>query len=367
MTDRCRTTRQACAVAILAVFIAAPATVLRAQEPAGRSPANGSPIVLAIHGGGGVRPRSEMTPALESEYRAALTEALRRGHAVLRNGGSGVEAVEAAIRVMEDSPLFNAGKGASYNRDGYHELDAAIMDGRTLAAGAVAAVQRVKNPISLARAVMEKSPHVLITGEGALEFARAQQLEIVAPHYFFTEHKWESLQRRLQQQTPFGKSAKPDSGTRTAPPTRPPHDATDYGAYGTVGAVALDRAGNLAAGTSTGGREGKLPGRVGDSPIIGAGTYANNATLAVSSTGLGEYVLKLVATKEMSDLMEFRGLSLEDATSAVVRKISAMGGGIGVVAVDRKGNVAMPFADDGMYRGFVRADGKVVVQIYREP
>ena len=312
-------------------------------------------FLIAIHGGAGVRSRDDMTPELEGAYRAALRAALEAGYDVLSGGGSSVSAVEAAIRVMEDSPLFNAGKGSSYNAEGFHELDASIMEGAALDAGAVAVVQRVKNPITLARRVMENSPHVMMAGNGALEFAKEQGLDIEAPHYFFTQRKWDSLQRRLEQQTEFGKPTREGSG-----------DPLDPGLYGTVGAVALDKNGNLAAGTSTGGREGKHPGRVGDSPIIGAGTYAKNATLAVSSTGLGEYVIRIGGTKTMSDLMEYRGVSLDEATNAVKDMIQEMGGGIGVVAIDRQGHVSMPYSQNGMYRGYVRQDGDYVVLIYDE-
>lgn len=336
------------------------------QDPAGSdSPAG---FVIAVHGGGGVRDREAMTPALEAAYRDALREALEAGHEVLAAGGDSVTAVEAAIRVMEDSPLFNAGRGSSYNAEGYHEMDASIMNGANLDAGAVAVIQRVKNPITVARLVMEQSPHVLIAGDGALLFARQQGAELVAPHYLFTERKWHSLQRRLNQGTEYGKRPGKDGNDPSArrDATGPGVPAGDTGLYGTVGAVALDRHGNLAAGTSTGGREGKLPGRVGDSPIIGAGTYAKNATLAVSSTGLGEYVIRVAGAKTMSDLMEYKGYSLDEATTAVRDMIRAMGGSIGAVALDRYGNVSMPFSGDGMYRGFVREDGEFVIRIYTD-
>ncbi len=346
----------------IAILLMTMIVLANPSQGSAQQPGNGTTFGMAIHGGGGVRPVGEMTPEVEAAYRAALSEALASGYAILNAGGTSVDAVEAAIRVMEDSPLFNAGKGASYNRDGYHELDASIMDGRSLEAGGVAVVQRVKNPISLARRVMERSPHVLIAGQGALEFARSEGLEIVAPHYFFTERKWESLQQRLREGTPYGTGAE-DSLVIAEPR---PGAAEDAGLYGTVGAVALDRNGNLAAGTSTGGREGKLPGRVGDSPIIGAGNYANNRTLAVSSTGLGEYVLRRVSTKDMSDLMEYRGYTLKQATQSGADAIMEMGGGIGVVAIDAQGNIAMPYSGDGMYRGYVRDDGEIVVHIYRD-
>lgn len=338
------------------------------QDPAGAdSPAG---FVIAVHGGGGVRDRQDMTPALEAAYRGALREALEAGYEVLAAGGDGVTAVEAAIRVMEDSPLFNAGKGSSYNAEGYHEMDASIMNGANLDAGAVAVIQRVKNPISVARLVMEQSPHVLIAGDGALLFARMQGAELVAPHYLFTERKWNSLQRRLEQGTEYGKRPGKDgndpSARRDATGLRAPRGDADTDLYGTVGAVALDRHGNLAAGTSTGGRAGKLPGRVGDSPIIGAGTYAKNTTLAVSSTGLGEYVIRVAGAKTMSDLIEYKGYSLDEATTAVRDMIRAMGGSIGAVALDRHGNVSMPYSGDGMYRGFVRQDGEFVIRIYED-
>ena len=338
---------------IVGVVLLMSLTMYPAVAPAAADDA----FVIAIHGGGGVRPRSEMAPDLEAAYRHALRESLAAGYAVLHAGGTSVSAVEAAIRVMEDSPLFNAGKGSSFNRDGIIQMDASIMDGRTSNSGAVAVVQRVRNPITLARAIMEDSPHVMMADVGALEFAKGQGLAIEAPHYFFTERKWDSLQRRLQQGTEYGK--RPEAAMSR-------DESVDYTAFGTVGAVAMDMDGNLAAGTSTGGREGKMHGRIGDSPIIGAGTYANNATLAVSSTGLGEYVIRVVGTKDMSDLMEYKGLGMEEAMRTVMRKISDMGGAISAVAVGADGSVAMPYSGDGMYRGYVREDGNYVIRIYDE-
>ena len=314
-------------------------------------------FVIAIHGGGGVRPQEEMAPELDARYREALMSSLTAGYEILNNGGDSVAAVEAAIRVMEDSPLFNAGRGSSFNREGINQMDASIMNGATSDAGAVAVVQRVRNPITLARTIMEESPHVMLADVGALEFAKVHGLEIMAPHYFHTDHKWDSLQRRLEQRTEYGK--RPDKTASTSA-------IRDYAAFGTVGAVAMDKDGNLAAGTSTGGREGKLHGRIGDSPIIGAGTYANNATLAISSTGLGEYVIRIVGAKDMSDLMEYKGLGLEEAIRTVMRKISDMDGSISAVAIDANGDVAMPYSGDGMYRGYVREDGRYVIRIYSE-
>lgn len=318
--------------------------------------------VLAIHGGGGVRPRAEMTAELEAAYRADLARSLLAGHAVLDAGGTAVDAVEAAVRVMEDSPLFNAGRGSSFNRAGVQEMDAAIMDGRNRNAGGVGIVRTVRNPVSLARQVMEHSPHVLMAAEGAEAFARTQGLEMAPPHYFFTQRKWDSLQERLQRETPYGRTNEADS---VAPPMAARGDA-DWQAFGTVGAVARDGWGDLAAATSTGGREGKLPGRMGDSPIIGAGTFADNQTLAVSSTGLGEYVLRRVSTADIHARMAYAGWTLDRATRNAVEDIRNMGGSIGLVAVDAKGTVAMPFGGRGMYRGVVRQDGAPQVWIYEQ-
>lgn len=327
-------------------------------------------FVIAIHGGGGVRAQEDMTSKSRMAHRKVLQMALEVGHEILFGGGTSVSAVEAAIRVMEDSPLFNAGKGASYNAAGEHELDASIMNGATLDAGAVAVVQRVRNPISLARDIMENTPHVMMAGNGALELAKQHGLEVVAPHYFFTQRKWDSLQRRLEQSTEYGKRPRIDREGGEAQEGKLQTDLAvsdvDPRLFGTVGAVAMDKEGNLAAGTSTGGREGKLPGRVGDSPVIGAGTYAKNSTLAVSSTGLGEYVIRVGGTKTMSDLIEYNGMSLDEATNTVKKMIQDMGGAIGVVAIDKQGNISMPFSGEGMYRGYVRQDGDYVVRIYRD-
>ena len=310
---------------------------------------------LVIHGGAGAMRPVHGDEDHEERARQGLRSALEAGSVVLSRGGSAIDAVEASVRVLEDDPCFNAGRGSTLNAEGLVELDAAIMDGATLKAGAVAVVRKVRNPISLARLVMDRSPHVLLAGEGAESFALEQGMPLVPPSYFFTEHKWRSLQLRLQQETPYGQKPVIKRGSDRDP-----------GLFGTVGAAALDRAGNLAAGTSTGGREGKLPGRVGDSPIPGAGTYASNESLAVSSTGLGEYVLRLGSTKEASDHMTIGGKSVTEATEIVRAKLEKMGGSIGMVAIDRKGVVAMPFSGDGMYRAYVLSDGKPVVKIYRE-
>ncbi|CAM3242734.1 isoaspartyl peptidase/L-asparaginase [Rhodothermus bifroesti] len=305
-------------------------------------------IVLAIHGGAGTITRAQMTPEREQQYREALRQALQEGYAVLQAGGSSLDAVVAAIRVLEDSPLFNAGRGAVLNRDGVAELDATIMDGRTLKAGAVAGVQTVKNPILLARRVMEATPHVLLIGRAAEAFAQEQGLEIVPNEYFIVPERRLQLQRLREQ----GIGIVPEEASST---------------YGTVGAVALDRRGNLAAGTSTGGLMGKLPGRVGDSAIIGAGTYADNATCAVSTTGQGEYFIRGVVAHEIAALMKYASLSVQQAASAAIYgTLAGLGGQGGVIALDRNGQLAVVFNTEGMYRGYVDEHGHITIQIYRD-
>jgi beta-aspartyl-peptidase (threonine type) len=300
--------------------------------------------MLVMHGGAGTITRATMTPELEKQYRETLEQALRTGHAVLTKGGTSIDAVEASIRILEDSPLFNAGKGAVFTHEGKNELDAAIMDGKTRKAGSVAGVTIVKNPISAARAVMEKSPHVMMIGRGAELFATKMGLEIVDPSYFWTEKRWKALQQELLQE---GSSAEKK--------------------HGTVGAAALDQAGNLAAGTSTGGTTNKYYGRVGDSPIIGAGTFADNATCAVSATGTGEFFIRWTAASDIAALMRYKGLSVKDAADQVVmHTLKDVGGDGGVIALDAKGNFAMPFNTEGMYRGWIGADGVPHVLIYKE-
>ena len=302
---------------------------------------------MVIHGGAGTINRGSIPPEREAEYHAALRAALLAGHQVLAAGGSSLDAVEAAVNLMEDSPLFNAGRGAVFTAEGRNELDAAIMDGRTRAAGAVAGVTRVKNPIDLARRVMEQSPHVMLTGEGAETFARQQNIELVAPEYFRVQSRWDALQR-----------------ARAAEQQRSevPADAK----FGTVGAVALDRSGNLAAGTSTGGMTNKKWGRVGDAPIIGAGTYANQFC-AVSATGHGEFFIRSVVAYDICALMAYRGLSLQAAADEVVmRKLVEFGGEGGVIAMDQQGYIATPFNSSGMFRGRIGADGQPVTEIYKD-
>jgi beta-aspartyl-peptidase (threonine type) len=310
-------------------------------------------IALVIHGGAGTIERDQMTPEKEKEYRAGLEKSLAAGYEILQRGGSSLDAVEACIRVLEDDPHFNAGKGAVFNSAGVNELDAAIMDGKTLKAGAVAGVRRIKNPVSLARLVMEKSPHVMLDCAGAEAFAKEQGIELVDPKYFFTQERWDAL-KKIQD------AAKQGGGGGEKQ-----FIITDQDAHGTVGAVALDRAGNLAAATSTGGTTNKRPGRIGDSPVIGAGTYANNATCAVSGTGDGEYFIRTVVAHEVSALMEYRGMSLADAADAAIKKVGELGGTGGLIAVDRAGHMAMPLNTSGMYRGWVDPGGKFVIEIYR--
>lgn len=314
---------------------------------------------FAIHGGAGVIKRGNLTPEREKEYRAKLEEAVLAGYKVLQNGGTSLDAVEAAIVLMEDSPLFNAGKGAVFTADGKNELDAAVMDGKTENAGAVAGIHTVKNPIKLARAVMEKSPHVMMIGEGAEKFASEMKLEIVPEKYFWTESRWNSLQKIIQEEKAKEEKAKtelkPVSSLRDLPENR----------FGTVGAVALDKNGDLAAGTSTGGMTYKKYGRVGDVPVIGAGTYAKNNTCAVSATGHGEYFIRIGVAKEISSLMEYRALPVQQAADKVIKtRLQDMGGDGGVIAIDKFGNIAISFNSEGMYRAYINSEGKPVVEIY---
>lgn len=320
-------------------------------------------FVLVIHGGAGTILKSQMTPEKEKAYQEALNKALETGYAILKDGGSAMDAVEAAVRTMEDNPLFNAGKGAVFTNEGKNELDAAIMDGKTLAAGSVAGVTTIRNPITAARAVMEKSPHVMMTGKGAEKFAQQQGIEIVDPSYFYTEDRWKGLQRAKSEDSTKMQQDHTDTSKKVS--LRQPENK-DY-KYGTVGAVALDRHGNLAAATSTGGMTNKKFGRVGDAPIIGAGTYANNATVAISGTGWGEYFIRLVMAKSISDMMEFGKVKLKTAADEMIMKrLPALGGDGGLVAVDKNGNIAMPFCTEGMYRGYIKSDGKKEIRIYKD-
>ncbi len=315
--------------------------------------------VLVIHGGAGTILKASMTPEKEKLYKQGLQNALNAGNTILKNGGTALDAVEATIKVLEDDSLFNAGKGAVFTNEGKNELDASIMDGKTLKAGAVAGVTNIKNPITAARAVMDKSEHVLMAGKGAELFAAANGCTVVDPSYFFTTERWNDLLEAKKEDSL--KALHKDS---TKALLKQP-DNHDY-KYGTVGAVALDMYGNLAAATSTGGMTDKRYGRVGDSPIIGAGTYADNNTCAISCTGWGEFYIRLVMAKTISDKMEFAHESLKDAANdMIMKKLPALGGDGGLIAVDKDGNFTMSFDTDGMYRGYVKSDGETDIEIYK--
>ncbi|MBG6235566.1 beta-aspartyl-peptidase (threonine type) [Pedobacter sp. CAN_A7] len=315
--------------------------------------------VMVIHGGAGTILKANMTPAKELAYREALTQALKTGYEALKAGKSSMDAVEATIHVMEDSPLFNAGKGAVFTHDGKNEMDAAVMDGKTQMAGAVAGVTTIRNPISAARAVMEKSEHVMMVGKGAELFAKEAGLKMVPPSYFYTKDRWDGLQRAIKEDSA---KAVLDHGSKKSMLMGVQNKDNKFG---TVGAVALDQAGNLAAGTSTGGMTNKKYGRVGDAPIIGAGTYANNETAGISATGWGEFYIRNVVAYDISAMMEYKKMSLQDATAAAIEKVGKMGGDGGLIALDRAGNVAMPFNTAGMYRGTVTENGEIEVLIYK--
>lgn len=304
---------------------------------------------IAIHGGAGTILRSAMTAEKETAYKKALEDALIAGENILSKGGPSLDAVEAAIRSLEDNPLFNAGKGAVFTHDGKHEMDASLMNGKDLMAGAVAGVSNIKNPVSLARAVMEKSEHVFLAGQGAMEFAKKNHIEFAPDEYFYTQMRYEQLQQALQSDTVILD-----------------HTEKDHKKFGTVGAVALDNNGNLAAGTSTGGMTNKKHGRVGDTPLIGAGTYANNATCAISCTGHGEFFIRSVVAYDVSCLMEYKGLSLKQACDKVVMdKLVKIGGEGGLIALDARGNIELPFNSEGMYRASKKQNNDIYIGIYR--
>ncbi len=312
-------------------------------------PAWAATPVLVIHGGAGVE-KGSLSPDEQAAAREAMARALRAGHAVLLKGGSAVDAVAATITVMEDAPQFNAGRGAVFTHDGRNELDAAIMDGASGQAGAIAGVHRVRNPILLARAVMEHSPHVMLAGDGAEVFAKEQGVALVDPSYFRTDKRWQQLQKALKEEA---------AGQAHADLETAKH-------FGTVGALALDARGHLAAGTSTGGMTNKRYGRVGDSPVIGAGTYAN-AQCAVSGTGWGEYYLRAVAAHDICARMKYAGQSVQQAAEAVIdQEIPAAGGNGGAIALDAQGHMAFPFNTQGMYRGWIGADGVPHVAIFTD-
>jgi beta-aspartyl-peptidase (threonine type) len=303
---------------------------------------------MVIHGGAGVILKENLSEELEEAYLKVMNEALNIGEKILNEGGTSIDAVTSTIMHMENSPLFNAGKGAVFTHEGINEMDASIMDGKSMEAGAVGGITKVKNPILAARAVLEKSEHVMLTGLGAEKFAMEQGIERVDPSYFYTERRWNALQKLLKSE-----------------PGKVELDHSDQ-KHGTVGAAALDKDGNLAAGTSTGGMTNKKYNRIGDSPIIGAGTYANNATCAVSSTGHGEYFIRYAVAHAISAQMQFAHKSLSEAADFTIHKtLTGSGGTGGIIAVDYLGNVAMPFNTPGMYRGYVKP-GERVVKIYQD-
>jgi L-asparaginase / beta-aspartyl-peptidase len=316
-----------------------------AEGTANGQKAGGRMIAIAIHGGAGTLPRAEISSEQEKLYLAGLDAALDAGYAVLKRDGTSLDATIAAVRVLEDNPLFNAGRGAVLNRDGIAELDASVMDGKTLSAGAVSGLRHVKSPIELARLVMDKSPHVMLVGDGAEEFAKLQGVEMVPNEYFVTPVRKLQLERLL----------------RGAVSTK----ENDLAAFGTVGAVALDSSGNLAAATSTGGMTGKRWGRVGDSPIIGAGTYANNASCAVSATGHGEFFIRTVVAHDICAQVEYLKIPLSKASENVLAKMKALGGNGGVIAIDPKGEVVLDFNSEGMFRGVATSKGRREVAIFR--
>jgi len=315
----------------LALFFVAGLLTVHAQKYA-----------IVIHGGAGVMSKDKMDEEARAEYKARLNEALELGEQLLKDGAAATDVVVKVINVMENSPLFNAGKGAVFTHDGVNELDASIMEGKSLNAGAVAGVQDIKNPINAARAVMDNSEHVMLSGKGASEFAKEQGLEIVPNKYFYTERRYQSLQSLLKHE----------------------RERTQKDNTGTVGCAVLDTHGNLCAGTSTGGMTNKKYGRIGDSPIIGAGTYANNKTCAVSCTGHGEYYIRLGFARDISAMMEYQNRSVTEACKKEIGKLSELEGTGGVIAVDADGNIAMEFNTSGMFRGYIKSSGEKEIAIF---
>jgi len=321
---------------------------------------------LVIHGGAGTILKKNMTPEKEAAYRAKLTKAMQAGETILAAGGSSLDAVVATIQVMEESPLFNAGKGAVFTHEGNNEMDASIMDGRDLNAGAVASVMHIKSPIALAREVMENSPHVMLSGRGAEEFAGTRGIELMNPSYFATEKRLQQLRNALaKEQAPLlDHDGNNKDETKKTSLWNDPIDPENK--FGTVGAVALDKSGNIAAGTSTGGMTNKRWKRIGDSPIIGAGTYADNNSCGVSATGHGEYFIRASVAYAICSMMEFKGISLAEAADAIVmQKLVKMGGDGGIVSLDKDGNIAMTFNTEGMYRGYIKEGHAPVTAIYK--
>jgi beta-aspartyl-peptidase (threonine type) len=304
---------------------------------------------IAIHGGAGTLVKGLMTKELEAQYKNALKVARDEGFKVLKNGGTAIDAVELSVKLLEDSPLFNAGKGSVFTAEGTHEMDAAIMEGKNLEAGAVSLITGIKNPVALARDVMENSYHVFLAGEGAMQFAKDQNYSLEDPDYFYDAVRYKQWQ-----------------GIKDSDTFQLDHSVKKDGKFGTVGAVACDKEGNIAAATSTGGMTNKKWGRVGDSPMIGSGNYANNKTCAISCTGSGEFFIRGVVAYDVSCLMEHKSMSLEDAADEVIHKrILEIGGDGGLIAVDAKGNIAMPFNTEGMYRAYKMSTGEEDLLIYK--
>lgn len=311
---------------------------------------------IVIHGGAGTILKENMSDSLEAEYNRVLDLAVSRGYEILKNGGTSLDAVTQTIMILEDSPLFNAGKGAVFTNEGKNELDASIMDGKSKAAGAVASVTRVKNPITLARAIMEVSEHVMMVGPGAEKFAEQNGIELVNPSYFYTEKRWEGLLKAKELE-------KIELDHAAAAHFDP---LIKNQKFGTVGCVALDKKGNIAAGTSTGGMTNKRYGRVGDAPIIGAGTYADNATCGVSATGWGEFFIRNVVAYDIAAQMNYKNLSLAAAAKETIqKKVPEMGGDGGIIAIDKDGNIVMEFNTPGMYRAAIDVNGKKTIGIYK--
>lgn len=340
---------------ILIAFALTLSACATAPEPAPR-------WSIVVHGGAGVIERASLTPELEAQYRAAMRRAVETGGAILERGGSSLDAVEAVIRDMEDDQLFNAGRGAVFTAEGRNELDASIMDGRTRAAGAVAGLTRTRHPISAARAVMERSRHVMLVGEGAEAFARSQDIEEVDPSYFFTERRWLQLEQNLRSSDlPI-----PPRPANAPPAPQAANLGPDDHQFGTVGVVAFDRQGNVAAGTSTGGTTGKRWGRVGDAPVIGAGTYAQNGVCGVSATGTGEFFIRVGVARDICARMEFNHESAQQSAAAVMAEVGAMSGDGGVIVLDGRGRHAWAMNTPGMYRAYLESGGAPVVGIFAD-
>ena len=349
----------------IAATIAAGAILLPAQQSA---TAQAHKWTIVVHGGAGVIERPALGPKGDAAYRAALTHGIEAGAKVLDNGGSALDAVETVLKIFEDDPLFNAARGAVFSAEGKNELDASIMDGSNLKAGAVCTVTHTRYPISLARAVMEKSPYVMMSGQGAEAFGASVGLEQVNPSFFFSEARWQLLVKQLQKE---GKPVPPRPAGAPPPGAAVPvafyDEAADPRSHGTTGVVALDRNGNVAAGTSTGGLQGKMPGRVGDSPIIGAGTYASNQSCAVSATGTGEYFIRLGVAREICNLVAFKGMPIQQAADEVIHhELEALHGDGGVIALTPDGQTAFSLNTPGMFRARLSEGGKVEVHIYKD-